>query len=221
MARLDHGMISEAWRHLEEAKIFTIGQLSSALKCSVPNARRKLKQWRTYTSYNQNGRFYTLPQVPRFDHNGLWHHKNVSFSKHGNLRKTLIHLINSATTGLTGKQLGEILGLSPQSFLHHFRNCPGICREKHNGVFVYFSDAISVYEEQYRNRCSVVVQQTAARIADAEAIMMLVAVIRHHGISAEEILALPEMKTIKMKPTVIQSFFEYHGLEKKIPDSQH
>jgi len=139
MARLDNDTIKAALRHLEKLKIFTIGQLSSVLKCSVPSARLKLRQWRTFTSYNQNGRYYTLPQIPKFDHYGLWHYKNVSFSRHGNLRKTLTNLVASATAGLSGKQLGERLGLSPQSFLHHFRNCPGICREKLDGVFVYFS----------------------------------------------------------------------------------
>lgn len=215
MARLNHDTIKAALRHLEKSKIFTIGQLSSALKCSVPSTRLKLKQWRTFTSYNQNGRYYTLPQVPRFDHYGLWHHKNVSFSKHGNLGKTLAHLVASATGGLSGKQLGERLGLSPQSFLHHFRNCPGICREKHDGVFVYFSDKISVYEKQVRNRRSLIVRQAFVRVSDSEAIMILVAVIRHHGISVEEILALPEMKKNKMKLPAIQSFFEDHGLGKK------
>jgi len=219
MARLDDGTIKTALRHLERLKIFTIGQLSAVLKCSVSNARLKLKQWRTYTSYNQNGRYYTLPQIPRFDHYGLWQHKNVSFSKHGNLRKTLTHLVASATAGLSGKQLGDILGLSPQSFLHHFRNCPGICREKYDGVFVYFSDKICVYAKQVRNRQSLV-RQAVVRVSDSEAIMILVAVIRHHGISSEEILALPEMKKNKMKLAAIQSFFEDHGLGKKIPDSQ-
>jgi hypothetical protein len=215
MGRLDHGAIKTALKHLEKIKIFTIGQLSNLLKCSVPTARLKLKQWDTFTSYNQNGRYYTLPQVPRFDHFGLWHYKNVSFSKHGNLRKTLVHLVGSAAAGLSGKQLGQLLGLSPQSFLHHFRDCPGISREKHDGVFVYFSDEVSIYEKQVRNRRSVVV-----RITDSEAIMILVAVIKHHGISVEEILALPEMKKDKMKLAAIQSFFEEHGLGKKIPDSR-
>lgn len=220
MTRLDHGSIKAALKYLEKIKIFTIVQLSNLLKCSVPNARLKLKQWHTFTSYNQNGRYYTLPQVPRFDQFGLWHHKNVSFSKHGNLRKTLVHLVVSAKAGLSGKQLGQLLGLTPQSFLHHFRNCPGICREKHGGVFVYFSDEISVYEKQVRNRRSLVVQKTVVRISDSEAIMILVAVIKDHGISAEGIIALPELKKSKIKLAAVRSFFEEYGLGKKIPDSQ-
>jgi len=219
MTRLDQDTIKAAWRHVEKAKVFTIGELASFLKCSIPNARLKLKLWRTYTSYNQNGRFYALPQVPRFGHHGLWHYEDVAFSKHGNLKKTIVHLVTSAPTGLTGRQLGELLGLSPQSFLHHFRNCPGILREKHDGVYVYFADGVSVYERQVQQRRSLACRPPIVPITDPEAILILVAIIKHHGISAEDILALSEVKKSKIKLKSIQGFLEYHGLVKKIPDS--
>ncbi|EKD35650.1 MAG: hypothetical protein ACD_75C01827G0002 [uncultured bacterium] len=219
MTRLDQDTIKAALRHFEKAKVFTIGELTSILKCSIPNARLKLKQWRAYTSYNQNGRFYALPQVPRFDHHGLWHHENVAFSRQGNLKKTIVHLVSSAPAGLIGRQLGELLGLSPQSFLHHFRNCPGICREKHDGVYVYFADDPAVYERQVQQRSSLVCRPAVISISDPEAIMILVAIIRHHDITAEEILVLPEIKKSKMELLAIQGFLECHGLGKKTPDS--
>ena len=56
-------------------------------------------------------------------------------------------------------------------------------------------------------------------LSDAEAVTILVAIVNHHGISAEQILALPEIKKSKMKLKAIQGFLEYHGLEKKTPDS--
>ncbi len=49
--------------------------------------------------------------------------------------------------------------------------------------------------------------------------MILDAVIKHHDISAEEILVLPEIKKSKIELPAIQGFFEYHGLGKKTPDS--
>ena len=220
MIRLDQDTIDAALTHLEKVKVFTIGELVTLLKCSIPNIRLKLKQWQTYTSYNQNGRFYTLPQVPRFDHNGLWYYKNVAFSKHGNLKKTIVHLVTSAPAGLTGRQLGEILGLAPRSFLHHFSNHPGIERTKHEGVYVYFSDDAAVCERQVQKRTALICRVAVVTISDPEAVMILVAIIRNHGISAEEILALPEIKKINIKLTAIQGFLKYHGLEKKTPDSQ-
>ena len=220
MPRLDQDTINEALRQFQRIKVFNIEQLAFVLKCSIPNARLKLKKWRTYTSYNQNGRFYALPQVPRFDHHGLWQHKKAAFSKHGNLRKTIVQLVTSAPAGLSGRQLGDILGLSPQSFLHHFRKCPGIYREKHDGVYVYFSDDASVYERQVQQRRSSFRCSLLVTLTDPEAIMILVAIIKHHGISAEDIQALPEIKKSELKLAVIKSFLEFHGLEKKTPASK-
>lgn len=221
MGRLSQDTITAARRHLEKIKIFSIGELASVLTCSVPNARLKLKQWGAYTSYNQNGKYYTLPKIPQFNQHGLWRYKDVAFSKHGNLKKSIIHLVTASSAGLSGKQLGELLGLSPQSFLHHFRGCPGICREKYDGVYIYFSDIDEMYKKQVGQRSTLVHKSAIVTISDSEAIMILVAIIRQHGISAEEILALPEIIKSKLKPVNIQGFMEFYGLLKKIPDSGH
>ncbi|MGM0656893.1 MAG: hypothetical protein ACQETR_16495 [Thermodesulfobacteriota bacterium] len=218
MGRLDPEKIKTVWHRLEKAKIFNIGDLASLLTCSVPNARLKLKQWQAFTSYNQNGKYYTLPQVPRFDDHGLWRYRDAAFSRHGNLKKTVIHVVSVSPAGLSGKQLGEILGLSPQSFLHHFRQCPGIHREKHDGVFIYFSDVDEVYEKQLQERTSVASRSAIVTLSDPEAVLILVAVIRQHGISAEEILALPEIKKSKITLSAVKGFMAYHGLLKKTPD---
>jgi hypothetical protein len=218
MARLDQDTIKVARRHLEKIKVFNIEELTSVLTCSIPNARLKLKQWRTYTSYNQNGKYYTLPKIPEFNHHGLWRYKNVAFSKHGNLKKTIIHLVAVSSAGLSGREIGERLGLSPRSFLHHFKECAGIHREKHDGVFVYFSDNDEVHEKQVRQRNSLFRRSAIVTISDPEAVMILVSIIRHHDIAVEEILTLPEIRKSKMKPLNIQGFMEYHGLLKKMPD---
>lgn len=220
MGRLDQEIIRTAWHQLEKIKVFNIEDLTSLLTCSVPNARLKLRQWQAYTSYNQNGRYYTLPQVPRFNDYGLWHYKNIAFSRHGNLKKTVIQLVSASSAGLSGKQLGEILGLLPRSFLHHFRTCPGIYREKHDGVFIYFSDIDQVYEKQLQERRSLAARSAIVNLSDPEAILILVAIIREYGISAEEIMALPEIQKSKIKLSTIKGFMAYHGLLKKTPDSR-
>ncbi|EFK10653.1 conserved hypothetical protein [delta proteobacterium NaphS2] len=83
MGKITEGELARILNSLEEKKIFTLDTLVSFLSCSVPTARLKLKQWGTYTSYNQNGRYYTMPSVPRFDDNGLWHYSEIYFSQYG------------------------------------------------------------------------------------------------------------------------------------------
>lgn len=220
MGKLNQEKIKAVLCDLEEIKIFKIGDLASKLSCSVPTARLRLKSWKTCTSYNQNGRFYTLPQVPEFNQHGLWRYKDIAFSKHGNLKKTIIHLIRVSLAGLTGRQLGKLLGLSPQSFMHHFSKCPGIRREKHGGVFIYFAADGELYKRQRRQRCSDVSRSTVSSISASETIMILVAIIKHHDISADSIMSLPEIKKGKLTLSAVQGFIEHHGLVKKTPISK-
>ncbi len=217
MGRLTHEEIKAVLYDLKEVKTFKIGDLALKLGCSVPNARLKLKSWKTHTSYNQNGRFYTLPQVPEFSQHGLWRYKGIAFSKHGNLKKTIIHLVKVSLAGLSGRELGELLALSPQSFMHHFSKCPGMRREKHGGVFIYFADDDELYKRQRRRRCSDVSRSAVASISDSEAVMILVAIINHHDIPANIIMSLPEIKKSKLTLPAVQGFMEHHDLIKKTP----
>jgi len=220
MPIIDTQKINFARSTVKKQKIFTLKKLVSILNCSSRTAQTKIKQWTAHTSYNQNGKYYTLPEIPQFDIHGIWRFKNAAFSKHGNLKKTIVHLVNTSPEGFTGKQLGELLGLSPQSFLHHFRHCQGICREKHAGVYVYFSDTASVFETQVQQRKAIVSGPAVISISDPEAVLILAAFIRQHNISAQEILNLPEIKNSKITRPAIQGFLEYHGLVKKNPDSR-
>ncbi len=198
---------------LETLKVFTLDKLVSTLSCSIPNARLKLKQWGTYTSYNQNGRYYTLPTVPCFDKNGLWYFENVFFSKYGNLKKTIISLIGRSPSGLTGKEIGTILRLDPRSFLHHFRNIQGIQREKVGSTYIYFSDNPGTYEQQIRGRQAA--QPSGEMLSDADAVVILCELIKLHGVCFEDIMKLPEIRARRISSAVIHDFLDHHDLLKK------
>jgi hypothetical protein len=75
-----------------------------------------------------------------------------------------------------------------------------------------------VHEKQVRQRSSLIRRSSIVTLSDSEAVMILVAIIRHHGISAEDILILPEIKKSNIKLVDIQGFMEHHGLLKKMPD---
>ena len=47
--------------------VLTIDELSGILMCSLITVRRRLKEWRVCSSYNKNGRYYTLPSIPTFN----------------------------------------------------------------------------------------------------------------------------------------------------------
>ncbi len=214
MSKINPQTVRNAYAILKHEKVFTLNRVISILNCSSRSAQYKMKQWNTYTSYNKNGRYYTLSEVPKFNEYGLWRYNDKYFSKHGNLKRTVNYLICQSETGLTADRIGKIIGLLPRSFMHHFRETPHICREKMDGVYVYFASDPDKYNCQADNR-SDALTPAVKPIADTDAVMILAALIRHHNISAEEIMALPETEAMKLSPDAIGKFFEHHGLLKK------
>jgi hypothetical protein len=219
MTRLSEGRLKNVFDLLEDLKVFTLERLVSSLSCSIPTARLKLKQWGAYTSYNQNGRYYAMSTVPRFDDNGLWHYKDIYFSRYGNLKNTIVQLVERSPSGLLGKEIGALGRLDPRSFLHHFRNAGGIQREKTEGVYVYFSDNPVTYKQQRKSR-SKVAHPAGEFLSEADAVMILSALIKHHGICLEEIMALPEIRIHKISSAAIRNFLEHNGLVKKTPTTK-
>ncbi len=55
-----------------DKKVMTLAQLALHLQRSQRTVHRQLKQWRAFNSYNKNGRYYVLSDIPKFDSNGLW-----------------------------------------------------------------------------------------------------------------------------------------------------
>jgi len=199
-------------------KMITIDELSSHLKSSVKTARRRLKQWKAYTSYNQNARYYTLPNIPEFDKNGLWIYRKIGFSKHGNLKQTVINLINYSKEGLDVAEMSDLLGISVRSFLTAFQKNPDIKREKIHGRFVYFSVVDQDYIRQKDCRASMTRIKQLPN--DTEIILILVESIKNPHLNIEELSLKLRKKNCIVTPESISNLFTYHGLTiKKTPQA--
>jgi hypothetical protein len=212
MPRMSPEMVNSVRVLLKKKKVFDFPTLLSFLNCSIRSGRLKLTQWQAHTSYNKSGQYYALLDVPRFDENGLWWFKEAYFSQYGTLKNTVVHLVSASSAGLTGEQIGELVGLNPRSFLHHFRDTTGIHREKHQGVYVYFSEETARYEAQVCARLETIAK--GAGISNADAVVILVALIHHHGIEPETLALLPEVREKGISAAAILSFLERHRLKK-------
>jgi len=206
------------FRTFARLKVLTIEQLVNLLQCSVITVRRRLKKWNTYTSINQNGRYYTLPQIPAFDENGLWRYQSILFSKHGNLKQTVLCLISRSQMGLNAGEIARLLDLSPSSsFFTLVHKTPGISREKHRGRFVYFSDTPERYHQQKQER---ILSRFGAVDwpTDAQAVVILVELIKHPGIDIEQLASKVAQRGWPVEPFIIEAFLRSHGLLKKTSD---
>ena len=141
-------IVNKTWKAWRTCKVLTNDDRARLLDSSLATARRRLKTWNSFTSYNNNGRYYVLPDVPQFDAHGLWHHRDISFSRYGNLTETVIQLVRYSEAGLSASQLGDLLRLNPRSFLSLFRNHPDLRRDRHEGRFVCFAATGEIYRQR-------------------------------------------------------------------------
>ncbi len=205
-------------KRFRRIKVVTIEQLVDLLESSVITARRQLKKWKAYTSFNHNGRYYTLPRIPRFDNNGIWKYQTILFSRYGNLKQTIIELIRGSGAGFSAREVAQIVEIpSNSSIFSQLQNVSGIRREKHQGHFVYFSDE----QERYQKQKSALFRPEAGAgfPSDEEAVIILVQYIKHPHIGIEELSERVARQGKIIDPSVIRSFLEHHDLLKKTLDT--
>ena len=216
MSRKQEAVDNQALKVFRAKKTATIDEIATLLGASLPTARRRLKAWGAYRSYNHNGRFYALPAVARFDDNGLWRHGGIGFSRHGNLGQTLVELVARSEGGLCAAELGALLGMAPHAFLSQFRDHPALRRQKHQGRFVYFS----AHGQRHRRQVEAREREGVEMPGDAEAVAILVAAIKHPGLNARQLRRRVEEEGGASTPQRIENLFARHGLAlKKTPPS--
>jgi len=218
MRRTEDRVIDKAIETIRARNVVTVSDTADLLHASLRTARRMLSLWNAYRSYNQNGRYYVLPAVARFDADGLWRYRKIGFSKYGNLTQTLLGLVHNSSAGLSAAELGGLLGMQPHGFLSLFREHPALRREKYQGRFVYFSTDEARYAEQSKARHNRV--RRTEMPGDAEAVAILVAAIKYPGLSAQRLCRKVEREGGASTPQRIENLFAHHGLTlKKTPPS--
>jgi hypothetical protein len=163
-----------------------------------------------------------LGGIAKFDSYGLWHCNDIHFSKHGNLKQTLIHLINTSENGLNATEIGGLLRMGQRSFLWHFSKLKEIQRIKIDGAYVWFSADAATFQRQETTRLGISNKKMAVEMKDSIAILILVERIKNPGLELEALAELLHKQGINIKPSNIAAFFNYHGIEKKnnFPDPE-
>jgi len=206
-------------RLIKQRHVFLITELSEWLRRSLPTCRRRLKKWQAHTSYNHNGRYYTLPDMPHFDANGIWHFRDISFSRHGNLKQTVTHLVHGSAHGLSAAEIGGILRMNPHSFLPHFQSEPGLYREKFEGRFIWLAAETAILKKQKRARIEFKQQKQLFMPTDQEAVLILVDLLHHPTTAIKDISHRLKRMGELLSPESIREFLLHHDLLKKTTDS--
>ena len=217
MAKLQMTVVDKAIRAFRKRKVMTIAEIADLMECSPFTVRNWLKKWNVHTSFNENGRYYVLPDVAEFDENGIWFHRGIGFSSHGNLSQTVAHFIHESDAGLEPPEITKLLKLESESFLSILRKHPSLKREKHQGCYVYFSADEQVYARQRDQRLKRI--RDSKMPSEMEAVLILAEMIKHPDWDINRIAARLKKRKYPITPRMIQNLLDTHdlGVQKKGP----
>ena len=134
-------------------QVLTKAELLQACGCSAMTAWRILHQQGYLTSYNHNAKYYTLARTARFDQQGLWAYRDIRFSKWGTLPDTILGQIELSPTGMTARELQELLHISNvKPTLTRLAHQGRLQRARVAGAMVYFVAAASRQQQQFQRR---------------------------------------------------------------------
>ena len=159
--------------------ILTLHEIRESLGgVSEATARRALKRIQYRSSYNHNGRYYTLFEEGKFDKWGLWSHKGVRVSRDGSLTATVKRLVCESDAGWTRRELQELLGVSVQTVLTTLRKLGKIERTRVGPAYVHVATGAAGEQLEHRK------QMTGLKLRRSEVplevvVAVLLVLIRH------------------------------------------
>jgi len=167
-------------------------------------------------SYNHAGRFYTLTDVPQFDTDGLWQHQGIFFSRHGTLKATVRHLVQTADAGQTHPELQQRLHVRVYNTVLDLVRRNEIAREELDKLFLY----VHVEPEVRMNQITKRRQQMEDRPPDPplgpyEIIEVLLYVIRFGERKPEQVFSHLRDKGLGVSIEQVEAVFDCYDLDKK------
>jgi hypothetical protein len=190
-------------------KVVTRADLQKEMKVTSRTIGNYLRSEHTLTSYNKNGMYYVLPDVPVFNEYGIWSYDGIHFSKHGNLKQTFIHLIECSEGGLNNKEIKNILQVSPSQMINIFRHLPEIRRKKIENKYTYFSSDDGIYSKQLTSRLQL---KKDTQIGDKEGIIIILEKLTNPSYSNKEVSSCLANKGLIVSAKDIDSYFDQLSL---------
>lgn len=205
----------QAFQH---KKVLTKQELLHEAGCSAMTAWRLLHQHGYFTSYNDNARYYTLAEIPKFDKLGMWTYGNVRFSKWGSLTKTIVALVQDSATGLTAEQLQQLLAVrNVKPLLSRLTERRSLTRERIGGRFVYFPlQQAARAKQQTQRKKEVEAAKVNRSLPPLEQIIaLLVEIIRRPHNTPRQWARHLGQQRIRMRTSDIQAVLDHYGIDPK------
>jgi hypothetical protein len=202
---------SELRRLIVKNKMLTMVEMKSAMGTSVDaTIFRKLRQLDYLRSYSHRGKYFTLPEIARFNELGLWACRGVQFSKKGSLLNTIEHHVDHCEAGYFEYELESLLHVVIRMAVLKLLREHRINRQKVFGRYLYCSPRINKRKRQCRER------RNQQAIADSTLAPMSLEVLFQEGKTLVELfVSLLDEKQRRLYAG-LESIKLGHGGDKKI-----
>jgi len=165
---------------------------------------RRLRELDYLSSFSHVGRYYTLPGVAGFDPQGLWFYEEVGFSRVGNLKQTVIHLVDQSVAGKTHEELEQQLHLRVHNTLLGLVRSGNITRQTFEGIFVYLSMRSDRLQQQLVCRREGVRDSVQDILPDEIVIEVLAEIIRGNRVHIDQSVILTRLTHRGIRITALQ-----------------
>lgn len=113
---------------------------------------RKLRELHYLRSYSHRGKYYTVPEVVRFDAKELWSCRAVHFSKQGSLLNAIAHHVDRSVSGYFEYEIESLLHVTVKVAVLKLLKENRISRQKVAGRYLYCSSRMRKRNRQYNDR---------------------------------------------------------------------
>lgn len=216
--------IEEIVRLFKEKDIMTIEEMVRKTNRSRDTVFRRLREHEYHTSYNKNGKYYTLPEIAKFDDEGFWRVDDVYFSKFGGIKDVVNVLVETSKSGYRAEELNIKLGTRVSNHLKGFVQKGILTRRKYSDFYVYFSTDEKKQKTQVERREQhIMIKETPEfdeylsirKIDDKLVIHVLLEFINNREAMPKEIASALGRKNIKTKKEIVEEIFRRYDLLKK------
>jgi len=211
-------------RLFRQRRIADLPLLFKTLRTDAPRSVfRRLALVGYVSSYNQNGRYYTLADVPEFDAHGLWQCQGVFFSRHGTLKSTITSLVELSDSGHTHGELEAVVRVRVHNMLLALVRGRHIGRKVLDGLFLYVSaePGRAAAQVARRRQEAATVDHPVPLSGPTVEIAVLLEVIHCSRVIPAPALVVQRLTTkgVRIACDEVEAIFQRHGL-KKTPRSR-
>jgi hypothetical protein len=212
-------------QQLRRLGVATLYALRQRVHCCHMTVVRALHKTGYHNSFNANAAYYTLPQTPAFDDHGLWFHRRIGFSRHGNLLQTLAALVAQAPAGCTVQELEAQLSTPVANLLCRLgrEGQIGIAYRGRHALYLAADPAQQRRQQAQRQTQTLAAPVLAVAagpllppgVSALEVVALLTTLIQHPHARVPTLVRLVQSRGVRLSPSQIRQTQAFYDLQKK------